>query len=155
MKCVNSTRWFKYDRDDLCVKKSQFVSVIFEPPCVRWSTVKLSLWLITRQAVRAHGGRGVVQVAKRVLSSGIRVWPAWRPHRFLAEERSPVPIGQKNDSAPEPVWTLLTNRMSLPRGTLRFQGRRVRSPTAMLSHLACLHGTRLRLLTLHTENSDR
>jgi hypothetical protein len=26
-------RWFKYDRDDLCVNKSQFVPVIFEPPC--------------------------------------------------------------------------------------------------------------------------
>jgi hypothetical protein len=28
-------RWFKYDRDDLCVNKSQFVPVIFEPPCIR------------------------------------------------------------------------------------------------------------------------
>jgi hypothetical protein len=28
------TRWFKYDRDYLCVNKSQFVPVIFEPPCV-------------------------------------------------------------------------------------------------------------------------
>jgi hypothetical protein len=27
------TRWFKYDRDWLCVNKSQFVPVIFEPPC--------------------------------------------------------------------------------------------------------------------------
>jgi hypothetical protein len=31
-----STRWFKYDRDDLCVNKSQFVPVIFEPPCTNW-----------------------------------------------------------------------------------------------------------------------
>jgi hypothetical protein len=30
---VWSTRWFKYDRDDLCVNKSQFVPVIFEPLC--------------------------------------------------------------------------------------------------------------------------
>jgi hypothetical protein len=29
------TRWFKYDRDYLCVNKSQFVPVIFEPPCIR------------------------------------------------------------------------------------------------------------------------
>jgi hypothetical protein len=29
-----STRWFKYDWDDLCVNKSQFVPVIFEPPCI-------------------------------------------------------------------------------------------------------------------------
>jgi hypothetical protein len=28
-----NTRWFRYDRDDLCVNKSQFVPVIFEPPC--------------------------------------------------------------------------------------------------------------------------
>ena len=27
------TRWFKYDRDWLCINKSQFVPVIFEPPC--------------------------------------------------------------------------------------------------------------------------
>jgi hypothetical protein len=29
----NGTRWFKYDRDYLYVNKSQFVPVIFEPPC--------------------------------------------------------------------------------------------------------------------------
>jgi hypothetical protein len=28
------TRWFKYDRDYLYVNKSQFVPVIFEPPCI-------------------------------------------------------------------------------------------------------------------------
>ena len=28
------TSWFKYDRDYLCVNKSQFVPVIFEPPCI-------------------------------------------------------------------------------------------------------------------------
>jgi hypothetical protein len=31
---VHTTRWFKYDRDYLCVNKSQFVPVIFEPPCI-------------------------------------------------------------------------------------------------------------------------
>jgi hypothetical protein len=30
----DDTRWFKYDRDYLCVNKSQFVPVIFEPPCI-------------------------------------------------------------------------------------------------------------------------
>jgi hypothetical protein len=29
-----NTRWFKYDREYLCVKKSQSVPVIFEPPCM-------------------------------------------------------------------------------------------------------------------------
>jgi hypothetical protein len=32
-----STRWFKYDRDCLCVNKPQFVPVIFEPPCNKMS----------------------------------------------------------------------------------------------------------------------
>ena len=33
--CVmTDTRWFKYDRDYLCVNKSQIVPVIFEPPCI-------------------------------------------------------------------------------------------------------------------------
>ena len=31
---MSYTRWFKYDRDYLCVNKSQFVPVIFEPPCI-------------------------------------------------------------------------------------------------------------------------
>jgi hypothetical protein len=31
---LDCTRWFKYDRDYLCVNKSQFVPVIFEPPCI-------------------------------------------------------------------------------------------------------------------------
>jgi hypothetical protein len=37
------TRWFKYDRDYLCVNKSQFVPVIFEPPCNTYcfSTAKM------------------------------------------------------------------------------------------------------------------
>jgi hypothetical protein len=30
----HNTRWFKYDQDYLCVNKSQFVPVIFEPPCI-------------------------------------------------------------------------------------------------------------------------
>jgi hypothetical protein len=30
----DGTRWFKYDRDYLCVSRSEFVPVIFEPPCI-------------------------------------------------------------------------------------------------------------------------
>jgi hypothetical protein len=33
VKSTRYTMWFKYDRDYLCVNKSQFVPVIFEPPC--------------------------------------------------------------------------------------------------------------------------
>ena len=45
--CV-CTRWFKYDRDYLCVNKSQFVPVIFEPPCIylRKRLVKCHIWSI-------------------------------------------------------------------------------------------------------------
>jgi hypothetical protein len=35
---VAYTRWFKFDRDYLCVNKSQFVPVIFEPPCTIYSS---------------------------------------------------------------------------------------------------------------------
>jgi hypothetical protein len=35
----NNARWFKYDRDYVCVNKSQFVPVIFEPPCTLKSYV--------------------------------------------------------------------------------------------------------------------
>jgi hypothetical protein len=34
----SNTRWFKYDRDWLCVNKSQFVPVIFESPCIYMKT---------------------------------------------------------------------------------------------------------------------
>jgi hypothetical protein len=48
----DNTRWFKYDRDYLCVNKSQFVPVIFEPPCIqidlrefKWGAWTGSIWL--------------------------------------------------------------------------------------------------------------
>ena len=31
----NNTRWFKYDRDYLCVNKPVTFPVIFEPPCIK------------------------------------------------------------------------------------------------------------------------
>ena len=37
------TRWFKYDRDWLCVNKSQFVPVIFKPPCTSDSRATIYL----------------------------------------------------------------------------------------------------------------
>jgi hypothetical protein len=36
-------RWFKYDRDWLCVNKSQFVPVIFEPPCINLGFLYLNM----------------------------------------------------------------------------------------------------------------
>jgi hypothetical protein len=39
------TRWFKYDRDWLCVNKSQFVPVIFEPPCTTYTKNEVEMWV--------------------------------------------------------------------------------------------------------------
>jgi hypothetical protein len=41
------TRWFKYDRDDLCVNKSQFVPVILEPPCIFYEKLGIKFSYIT------------------------------------------------------------------------------------------------------------
>jgi hypothetical protein len=46
---LSYTRWFKYDRDDLCVNKSQFVLVIFEPPCI----LTLFLLFLSRREIPA------------------------------------------------------------------------------------------------------
>ena len=43
-KPTTSTRWFKYDRDRWCVNKSQFVPVIFEPPCMYKVIIAFSLF---------------------------------------------------------------------------------------------------------------
>jgi hypothetical protein len=48
------TRWFKYDRDYLCVNKSQFVPVIFEPPCTLKSLNVSALFTAQHQAIQIH-----------------------------------------------------------------------------------------------------
>jgi hypothetical protein len=47
------TRWFKCDRDYLCVNKSQFVPVIFEPPCTSY--------LILTGNENAHSNEGQIK----------------------------------------------------------------------------------------------
>jgi hypothetical protein len=66
------TRWFKYDGDNLCVNKSQFVQVIFEPPCTNPSmqfTFQLLSWRIKRPYTAPWGGGGyaVVQLVEALL----------------------------------------------------------------------------------------
>ena len=51
-----NTRWFKYDQDYLCVNKSKFVPVIFEPPC-SWKRVCESIKAVS-EASRLHIIRG-------------------------------------------------------------------------------------------------
>jgi hypothetical protein len=43
---ISNTRWFKYDRDYLCVNKSQFVPVIFEPPCITGKALTYKLFKV-------------------------------------------------------------------------------------------------------------
>ena len=43
MLAVAITRWFKYDQDDLCVNKSQFVPVIFKPPCINFASAPVKI----------------------------------------------------------------------------------------------------------------
>ena len=51
-----STRWFKYDRDYLCVNKSQFVPVIFEPPCTLHNIPEDGRTQVNRsESLRSHG----------------------------------------------------------------------------------------------------
>jgi hypothetical protein len=44
--------WFKYDRDDLCVNKSHFVPVIFEPPCIYRSSYKCNVVVMSSMMLR-------------------------------------------------------------------------------------------------------
>ena len=44
--CHDNKRWFKYDRDYLCINKPQSVPVIFEPPCTNISAIDAdSVWV--------------------------------------------------------------------------------------------------------------
>jgi hypothetical protein len=64
------TRWFKYDRDDLCVNKSQFVPVIFEPPCIYTYTHAYSThcMCVTHNSLRFNP-RKMINIANRNLHS--------------------------------------------------------------------------------------
>jgi hypothetical protein len=58
------TRWFKYDLDWLCVNKSQFVPVIFEPPFT-WRTLQqVELRTALVRLLWKRGQYGVWQVAR-------------------------------------------------------------------------------------------
>jgi hypothetical protein len=73
-----NTRWFKYDRDDLCVNKSQFVPVIFEPPCSSiglvvnvWTAVlRNSVSVIDRSKTLFVGWDGVIGIYTRYWLDG-------------------------------------------------------------------------------------
>jgi hypothetical protein len=72
--CGN-TRWFKYDWDYLCVNKSWFVLVIFEPPCILTTFYNHSVivsklyWLLwflklTWLSTPPEDGRGMLKYVK-------------------------------------------------------------------------------------------
>jgi hypothetical protein len=56
----NSTGRFKYDRDWLCVNKSQFVPVIFEPPCSLRVFEIRDLGLYINPRVSSHWGKNIL-----------------------------------------------------------------------------------------------
>jgi hypothetical protein len=63
------TRWFKYDRDWLCVNKPQSVPVIFEPPC-------------TGQLVLDHKVNHIINIPILFHPANGPVWPL-RSGRYL------------------------------------------------------------------------
>ena len=48
------TRWFKYERDYLCVNKPVTVPVIFEPPCILQCKVQKTRFATAQQAKQIH-----------------------------------------------------------------------------------------------------
>ena len=56
------TRWFKYDRDDLRVNKSQFVPVIFEPPCILFVS-NMALTSQSTLVLTEDASFGIIQIS--------------------------------------------------------------------------------------------
>ena len=82
------TRWFKYDRDWLCVNKSQFVPVIFEPPCILqppsftyYKTVTCKNCIFFQGLLRA--GRSADRIPVRGEIFRTRPFLPWGPPSFL------------------------------------------------------------------------
>jgi hypothetical protein len=66
----HNTRWFKYDRDYLCVNKSQLVPVIFEPPCTYTNVMLLFPSLLF--SVSNHGLNGANMLLKLCENIAVR-----------------------------------------------------------------------------------
>ena len=75
------TRWFKYDQDDLCVNKSQFVPVIFEPPCIKQKGKAIPVQTYTCP----EGPRKLRILKPSVNGGGKVVSPAHRPSLFSTQ----------------------------------------------------------------------
>jgi hypothetical protein len=90
------TRWFKYDQDYLCVNKSQFVPVIFEPPCTRTVTF-LFLWILIFITYKSSGSSNRLRRRMRIVLhvgvslSSLNNWSdldetsCWKPCTSMAE----------------------------------------------------------------------
>ena len=66
-----STRWFKYDRDYFIVKKSEFVPVIFEPPCIFKSVCGyLLVWFFSPYSVTLGSTQPLIEMSSREFPSG-------------------------------------------------------------------------------------
>jgi hypothetical protein len=80
MSCTKrrNTRWVKYDRDWLCVNKSQFVPVILEPPC----TFGVSIFRLIRTGTGVVTETGVHQGSQRAYHAQL-----WHATRYLSRSR--------------------------------------------------------------------
>ena len=66
---LKTTRWFKYDRDYLCVNKSQFVPVIFEPPCIKYYAYCTTISLPSNTATHNSATQSAVSLVNVVIIS--------------------------------------------------------------------------------------
>ena len=94
--CSRYTRWFKYDRDYLCVNKSRFVPVIFIPPCIK-THIKCNL--VPRQVYGNHIKKSKWNENKLLdTNSGISVF-----FPFFTSDAWPLTLEKKRI---ESVWEL-------------------------------------------------
>jgi hypothetical protein len=81
------TKWFKYDRDDLCVNKSQFVAVIFEPPCTI-STLRIAYTCCTTRSCSILRQVEIIHrfTNKSRYALGFAVHSLWARWRYILNE---------------------------------------------------------------------
>jgi hypothetical protein len=63
---LQNTRWFKYDRDYLCANKSQFVPVIFQPPCRYVTVIDSTTKVLTKNTRDCNGHNNKRRLTKYI-----------------------------------------------------------------------------------------
>ena len=114
------TRCFKYDRDCLCVNKSQFVPVIFEPPSINKRLSNKRLKRIIPGRINAHYCKKFVHF-RRGWTEFFRLlghYAAWHGLKSTFRDYLPVPYSR--------VLTLeITSRRLTTQKTVKFRNTRL------------------------------